>query len=253
MENYNPFSLKNKTILITGASSGIGKATAIECSKLGANVIITARNEDRLNETFSMLDISEGQQHKLIIADLMIPEDIENLVSNINLIDGLVNNAGVINTKPIQFIKEEFIKEILQINTISPIVLTTKLLKSKKIKKQASIVFTSSVGGIHTVTKGNTLYSITKGAINSFMKNCALEFAAKSIRCNSVNPGMIETPLANLNFQSEIDKKNSIEKYPLKRYGKPEEVAHAIIYLLSDASSWVTGHGLVIDGGLTLI
>ncbi len=252
MENYNPFSLKNKTILITGASSGIGRATAIECSMLGANVIITARNEERLHETLSMLDISERQQHQLILADLTESDEIDKIANNISLLDGFVNNAGVGMSKPIQFIKEGDLKEIFSINTYAPVLLTQKILKKKKINKGASIVFTSSIGGNFTVTAGRALYGMTKGAIHNFMKYCALELASRQIRCNSVNPGMIETPLISSGTLSSEDIKIDMEKYPLKRYGKPQEVAHAITYLLSDAASWVTGHALVIDGGLTL-
>lgn len=250
MKNYNPFSLRNKTILVTGASSGIGKATAIECSKLGANIILTARNEERLTETLSILDISEGQRHRL--ADLTTSEDINNLVDKVEELDGLVNNAGIGISKPIQFIKEEELKKIFSVNTYAPVQLTQQLLKKKRLNKGASIVFTSSIGGNFTVTPGRAMYGMTKGAIHNFMKYCALELANRKIRCNSVNPGMIETPLITSGSLSESEIKDDIARYPLKRYGRPEEVAHAIIYLLSDASSWVTGHALVIDGGITL-
>lgn len=252
MKNYNPFSLRNKTILVTGASSGIGKATAIECSKLGANIILTARNEERLTETLSILDISEGQRHRFIIADLTTSEDINNLVDKVEKLDGLVNNAGIGISKPIQFIKEEELKKIFSVNTYAPVQLTQQLLKKKRLNKGASIVFTSSIGGNFTVTPGRAMYGMTKGAIHNFMKYCALELANRKIRCNSVNPGMIETPLITSGSLSESEIKDDIARYPLKRYGRPEEVAHAIIYLLSDASSWVTGHALVIDGGITL-
>lgn len=253
MRNYNPYSLQGKTILITGASSGIGRATAIECSKMGANVIITARNEERLNETYSMLDTSEGQIHQMIKADLNKADELQGIVDNIAEINGLVNNAGIGLAKPIQFIKEEDLNTIFDTNTFAPVLLTQKLLKKKKIIRNSSIVFTSSIGGNFTATSGRSMYGMTKGAIHCFMKSCALELANRKIRCNSVNPGMIETPLIFSGSLSEADLKIDVERYPLKRYGKPEEVAHAIIYLLSDASSWVTGHALVIDGGITLI
>lgn len=253
MINYNPYSLKGKVILITGASSGIGKTTAIECAKLGAHIILTARNEKRLAETFSMLDTSEGQQHRIIVADLNNSNEINALVDNVQDLDGLVNNAGIVKTKPIQFIKEEELEEVFHINALASIMLTQKLFKKKKFKKNASIVFTSSIGGVFKVTPGNAMYGISKGAINSYMKSCALEFAPRYIRCNSVNPGMIETPLLSTSQTITAEDRNiDKEKYPLKRYGHPEEVAHAIIYLLSDASSWVTGHALIIDGGITL-
>lgn len=135
MTNYNPFSLKGKVILITGASSGIGKTTAIECAKLGAHIILTARNEKKLAETFSMLDTSEGQQHRIIVADLNNSNEINALVDNVQDLDGLVNNAGIVKTKPIQFIKEEELEEVFHINALASIMLTQKLFKKRNSKK----------------------------------------------------------------------------------------------------------------------
>jgi NAD(P)-dependent dehydrogenase (short-subunit alcohol dehydrogenase family) len=247
--NYNPFSLVGKTILITGASSGIGRTTAIECSKMGATIIITARNEERLNETFERL---EGEGHQKIIADLTVMDDIDGLVNTIPLLDGLVNNAGTIKTLPVQFINEDDLNAILNANTIAPVFLTQRLYKKKKFNKSASIVFTSSIGGVYKATPGNSMYGMSKSALNSFMKTAALEFASRGIRCNSVNPGMVETPLINRGTYSQEDKEKDIARYPLKRYGQPQDVAYGIIYLLSDASSWVTGTSLVIDGGVTV-
>lgn len=249
MIEYNPFSLKNKKILITGASSGIGRATAIECSKLGATVIITARNEIRLNETFSFL---QGQGHSSIVADLTNSDDLSTLINSLPILDGCVNNAGISGTIPIPFITKSALMNIFEINTFSPILLTQQIVKQKKIAKGGSIVFTSSIAGVYHPLMGASLYSATKGAINGFFKGAALELASKQIRVNAVTPGMIETKLitegAITDEQLDQDKLN----YPLKRYGKPEDVAYAIIYLLSDVSQWVTGSNLLIDGGVTL-
>lgn len=245
---HNPFSLEGKKILITGASSGIGKATAIECSQLGANVIIVGRNEERLNETFLKLT---GEGHQQIIADLTRQEDIENIVAKIPEMDGLVNNAGVGRTKPIQFIKKEDLEFVLGTNTFSPILLTKSLLKKKKIKKGSSIVFTSSIAAT-LAEPGIAMYAASKVAISSYMRSCAIELADKRIRSNAVLPGMVETKLIVGGALSSDDFLNDMKKYPLGRYGKPEEVAYAIIYLLSDASAWVTGTSLVIDGGRLL-
>lgn len=248
--NYNPYSLEGKTVLITGASSGIGQTTAIECSKMGAKVIITARNEDRLKETLGLL---EGESHQYIVADLSKTEDIEHLISQIPIIDGCVNNAGFNVLQLVPFIKEENTTSIFQTNVIAPIFLTHLLVKNKKISKNSSIVFSSSIAGKGICTPGNSLYSSTKGALSAFMKNAALDLAPKKIRCNAVLPGMVETPLkegktAITEEQWEINK----QLYPLKRFGSPQDIAYAIIYLLSDASSWVTGSELVIDGGRCL-
>jgi len=247
---YNPFTLEGKNILITGASSGIGRATAIECSKMGATVFITGRNEIRLKETYNLLN---GHNHVQIIADLKLNQDIQDLVDKLPALDGCVNNAGVVKTLMTSFINSDSLNEVLQINAIAPILLTQLLIKKKKLQKNSSIVFTSSVSGINVAAIGNVLYSTSKGAINGFVKNAALDLASKSIRVNSVCPGMIHTSIYDEGVISEDQLLEDMKKYPLKRYGKPEEVAYAIIYLLSDASAWVTGTNLLIDGGFTLL
>lgn len=247
---YNPFSLAGKTILITGASSGIRKATAIECSKLGAKVIITGRNRLRLEETFSSMS---GNAHLLIEADLQYPSDIDMLIDSLPMLDGVVNNAGMTKTIPMAFISEEILLDVLRINTISPILITQKLLKRRKLAKSASIVFTSSISGNSVGVLGNTIYSTTKAAVNGFVKNAALELAPKNIRVNTVCPGMIDTGILSSGIITEEQLDEERKKYPLKRFGKPEEIAYAIIYLLSDASSFVTGSNLFIDGGFTLL
>jgi NAD(P)-dependent dehydrogenase (short-subunit alcohol dehydrogenase family) len=250
IEDNNPFSLRRKTILITGASSGIGRATAIECSKMGAVVIITARNDERLEETFSQL---YGTGHLKIIADLTVSEDIDKIVNSIGQLNGLVNNAGINKLLLPQFINEKDINETLQVNTIAPILLTQKLLKNKKLLKGSSIVFTSSIAGVFGVSPANSIYSASKGAINGFMMNIALDLMNQEIRCNSVNPGMVETELITSNGSvSKEQLEEYKKKYPLGRFGKPEEIAYAIIYLLSDAASFINGTSLVIDGGVTL-
>ena len=246
---YNPFSLENKTVLITGASAGIGRSTAIECSKLGAKVIITGRNKERLNETYLQL---EGEGHLQIIADLNKHEDIEELVEKLPIINGCVQNAGIVKTVPTPFISMDNLNEVLQINTVAPILLTQSLIKRKKIEKNGSVVFTSSISGNTIAVLGNVLYSTSKGAINGFVKNAALDLASKKIRVNAVTPGMIQTEILSAGIISQEQLQEDAKKYPLKRYGKPEDVAYAIIYLLSDASEWVTGTNLLIDGGFTL-
>lgn len=249
MINYNPFSLEGKTILITGASSGIGKAIAIECSKMGANVIITARNAERLNETFLQLE-SNNNMH--IVADLNNQNEVDNLMIQLPVLNGLVHCAGLIKTLPFSFVNEKALNSVMDINFVVPTLISAKLVKKKKISKGASIVFISSISGVFNSTLANSIYSASKGAVNGIVKGMALDLASKQIRVNCVNPGMIDTNIFDAGTitkeQLEEDKRN----YPLKRYGKPEEVAYAAIYLLSDASKWVTGSNLLIDGGFTL-
>lgn len=245
----NPFSLKGKTILVTGASSGIGRATAVECSKAGATVLITGRNEERLKETIGMMD---GENHKIIVSDLSDEKSLSGLVEQCPVLDGLVNNAGRTLMVPTQFISRDKLMQVMEVNTIAPILLTQMLLKKKKLSKGSSIVFTDSISGVKVVYPGNALYSTSKSAIDGFMKNAALELAGKNIRVNAVCPGMIDTAILADGSVTEEDIAREMKKYPMKRYGKPEEVAYAIIYFLSDASSFTTGASLVIDGGFTL-
>ena len=250
--SYNPFSLENKTVLVTGASSGIGRMTAIECSRMGATVIITARNKERLQETFDALDHSARQSHLQVIADLTTDEAILSLADSLPVLDGVSLNAGVVKTLPVKFINQEALSEVLSINMIAPILLVQRLLKKKKLQRGSSVVFTSSIGGVMISTIGNTMYGVSKGGLNAFMKGLALELASNGIRSNSVNPGFVDTSILSAGIISEEQLKENMKAYPLGRFGRPIDIAHAIIYLLSDASSWVTGHSLVIDGGVTL-
>ena len=230
--HYCPFSLSGKVILITGASSGIGAETAIECSKMGANVIITGRNESRLQETYNRLvSVSPNQKHTRVC-------------------DGLVNCAGVNRVKPVTFIKEEDFDYIFHSNTFTSINLTRLLLKKKKLKRNSSVVFISSISAFFNAP-GRALYASSKAALTSFMRSFAVELADKGIRANAVHPGMVETKLIMENLTEE-ERLIDMANYPLKRYGKPEEIAWSVIYLLSDASAWVTGSSLVIDGGFML-
>ncbi len=248
--SYNPFSLKGKTILITGASSGIGRATAVECSKMGAQVIVTGRNKERLQETFENL---AGDNHMQILADLATKEGIDLIVNSTPILDGCVNNAGYNVLQLVPFIKKESLDSIFDVNAIAPIYLTHSLVKKKKIKKGSSIVFTSSISGRGICSLGNSIYSATKGAMSAFMRNAAVDLASKNIRCNSVAPGMIETPLKEGKSAITLEQWEENKKlYPLKRFGNPEDVAYAIIYLLSDASQWLTGTEIVVDGGRSL-
>lgn len=250
MEQYNPFSLEGKTILITGAAGGIGRATAIECAKLGASLILTDINEEGLKATLDLLE--RPGQHRYIVANLTLDDELDRLVGEIDKLDGFVSNAGVTKPAPVKFVNRADLERIMQINAMAPMYLTQRLLRKKKFSKNSSIVFTVSIGGVYTTAFGNAMYGSSKGALQVFMKNVALESAVNGIRCNSVNPGMINTGLLKPGTYSEEDRQKDMQTYPMKRYGEPREVALGIVYLLSDAASFVTGHSLIIDGGKTL-
>ncbi|MDN3676691.1 SDR family oxidoreductase [Flavobacterium paronense] len=245
---YNPFSLSGKFILVTGASSGIGKVVALECSKMGANVIITGRNKERLNETFQSLEKNEN--HLLIVADLSNKENLDSLVLQIPKLDGIVHCAAMLKKVPFKFLNEKSWAETIETNLYAPAILSQLLFKNNKINLNASIVFISSIAS-KVASFGNISYMASKGAINSLSRGMALELAPKKIRVNTIEPALIKTNLIGSIFSDE-DLENYLKKFPLGRFGEPEEVAYAVIYLLSDATSWITGTIITIDGGVTL-
>lgn len=246
--SYNPFSLEGKIVLVTGASSGIGQATAIECSKMGAKVVITGRNIERLQDTFDQL---EGDGHIQIAADLNDENEIAKLVEQCPVLNGLVNNAGRGKSKPVNFISVEDLQDVFQTNLYGVALLTKMLLKKKKIAKGGSIVFTSSISAYMTAA-GLSIYASSKAAVTAYMRTCAIELGAKNIRSNAILPGMVETKLINSGTYTDEDKQNDLSFYPLGRYGSPEDIARAMVFLLSDASVWITGTELVVDGGRCL-
>jgi NAD(P)-dependent dehydrogenase (short-subunit alcohol dehydrogenase family) len=245
----NPFSLTGKTILVTGASSGIGKAIAIECAQMGANVIITGRDKSRLSETLGLLKIGNHMQFSTNLAN---DEELQSLIVSLPKLDGFVSNAGIAKPLVLQFNEKEDVDEVFKINTIVPINMTRLILQQKKLNNGASIVYISSINGNNCSSIGSTIYAASKSALSGFMKGIALELAPRGIRVNCVNPGMIETDIyKDAKIGKEEFEKDRL-KYPLKRYGKPEEVAYSVVFLLSDATQWITGSSLLIDGGFTL-
>jgi NAD(P)-dependent dehydrogenase (short-subunit alcohol dehydrogenase family) len=246
----NPFSLKDKTILVTGASSGIGKAVAIECSKLGASLIITARNKQRLTETYDLL---YGENHQIVIADLSNQTGINYLASNLPNLNGIVHSSGIVKPKPFAFLNRMELEEIIETNFFGPALLTNDVLRRKILSKGASIVFISSISGVMCSYIGGSAYSASKGAINGLVKGMALDLSPKGIRVNSVLPGMIDTNIIKDGSITQEQLDQDKKRYPLGRYGLPEEVAYAVIFLLSDASAWMTGSNILLDGGYTLI
>ena len=242
------FSLKNKNILLTGASSGIGKQTAINVSQMGANVIITGRNKERLANTLSEM---QGE-HKMLCCDLTKEEEILDLVENISNIDGLVHCAGISKPLPIKFIKQSYLNHIQAINYEMAVLLVTFLLKKKKINKAASLVFVSSIAAQHPY-KGGAAYAASKAALEAFARTLALEVAHRQIRVNCLAPAMVQTPMyeATKSAVSAVAMEKDAMRYPLG-LGLSDDVANASIFLLSVASRWITGQTIRLDGGLML-
>lgn len=246
MNSYNPFSLEGKTILVTGASSGIGRAVAVECSKSGAKVIATGRSEERLSNTLNQL---EGNGHMIISADLIEDESLENLTNQLPMLNGIVHSAGISKRLPLKFISRETLENLHKVNFLAPLLLTQKIYKKRLLIPESSLVFISSVA-VNYATTGSIMYMSSKGALNSFVKGLAYEVASAKIRANIIQPGMINTDLSPI--LSDEDKLKDLVNYPLNRYGNPVEIAYAAVYLLSDTTKWITGTVLTIDGGLTL-
>ena len=246
MGQFNPFTLISKQILVTGASSGIGKAIAIACAKMGATVIVTGRNIERLNETLSLMPLGD---HKAISADLTKAEDIDRLVNELPKLDGFVQCAGVGSRVACKDVTQETIDYAMNANFEAPVLLQSAILRKKKINKAASIVYIASIAA-WSPSMRNSIYSASKGAIISYAQCLAQELAPRFIRVNCICPAMVWTDLVLQEGVTREDLQEDEKRYPLKRYGNPEDIANLAIYLLSDASSWMTGSNIEISGGI---
>jgi len=245
----NPFSLEGKTILVTGASSNIGRQIAVKCSEMGAKVIATARNEERLKETLGKMN---GEGHQILPSDLSDSEQMPTLVEHLPELDGIVMCAAVFRTTPIRNNRRKYTEEMFKTNTFANIDLVQLLLKNRKIKDGGSILFISSVAAYRPYA-GNALYSATKGAINSFCQVLAIEQSNRKIRANCVSPGIIQSDMEVKDWavtQEELDKEEA--RFPLG-FGHTEDIAYAAVYMMSDASKWVTGTNMIVDGGQSII
>lgn len=248
-EIFNPFSLEGKTILVTGASSGIGRAIAVVASKMGAKIVVTGRNQKRLDETCATLT---GNGHLSIISDISTKEGITNLVNNLPKLDGMVLAAGIVEMWPVLFAtKEKFVK-IFDTNLFSPIEIIRLIVKKKKYMSNLSVVVIDSIAGNDDFVVGNGIYGAGKAALKSYIKFCALELVGKGIRLNTVSPGLILTPMQTNGAVGEDELGKAVAKVPMKRWGSPDDVAYAATYLLSDASTYLTGSDIKVDGGYTI-
>lgn len=245
MSGYNPFSLTGKTILVTGASSGIGRGIAIACSKMGANIILNGRNESRLRDTALQL---EGGNHCVLVADLNDDVSVKDMVKACPKLDGVVHCAGMGQRVLCKQLGKQQVDEVMDTNFKAPVLLQAELLRDKKISKGASIVFIASVAP-DCPSIGNAVYSASKGALIAYAKSLMVELAPRMIRVNCISPAMVWTDLVVKDGLTEDELRADELQYPLKRYGKPEDVAYLAVYMLSDASAWMTGSNVKITGG----
>lgn len=252
MCDFNPFTLREKTIVVTGASSGIGQQCAIDCARMGARVVAIARNEQRLAETLQRMD---GVNNIAISCDLTDSAAIANMVKDVvqrcGKIDGIVNCAGISTTLPLKFVDAEKLDEFFRANVYSAIEVTREFTKAKNFNAGGSVIlFSSIMGCVGDVAK--SIYSMTKGALIAGARSLACELAKRKIRVNCISPGAIVTPInANLPHMANPESRKVLEDKHLLGLGETSDISNACIYLLSDASRWVTGQNLIVDGGYT--
>ena len=253
--NYNPFAIEGKNILVTGATSGIGRATAIECARMGAKVIAVGRNQEKLDTLHNELknECLTNEGHLFLPCDLTDEEQVKALIEQCPVVDGVACCAGVANMNPFAFVSQEEIESVFQINCFAPAMLVNRLLKAKKLGKGSSVVFVSSVDGPKIVHAGNSVYSGSKSALLGLARNMAIDLAGKKIRVNCVLPGTTDTPMIHTGSATDESLAETAKSLPMKRFAQPEEIANAIIFLLSDAASYITGTEITVDGGNSII
>ena len=242
--------LKDKTAIITGGGSGIGLATARAFCKEGAKVILFGRRKEKLISAADEL----GDSVLIVQGDMTHNDDLDQLINktlnNFKGIDILVNSAGLYNGAPLHEISDSQWDGIMDINIRSIFQLTRRVLPIMMAQKSGSIVHISSILGLIAVPQV-AAYNVSKGALNQFSRSIAVEYGSYGIRSNSICPGLIETDMtADLMKDASLMQEWSKE-YPIGRFGKPEDVASACIFLASDESSFITGTVLPVDGGFT--
>ena len=246
----NPFSLQGKTILVTGASSGIGRATAILCAGMDANVVLNGRNAERLQKTLSQL---EGDEHKVCCCDITDESAVGQAIPEMPTLDGVALCSGIAEMAPFQFVDRKGMDKVMECNFFAPVLLVNRLLKAKKLQKGSSVVFVSSIDGPKVVHAGNSVYAASKSALVGMARNMAIDLMGKKIRVNCVLPGTTDTGMIRTENVTEEILAETAKTLPMKRFAMPEEIANAIVFLLSDASSYITGTELVVDGGRSIV
>jgi NAD(P)-dependent dehydrogenase (short-subunit alcohol dehydrogenase family) len=251
--SFNPFTLTGKRVLVTGASSGLGQAIALACAKMGAELLVTGRDQTRLAQTLEQLQAISALPHQAVVADLTQASEREALVNAVGAeIHGLVHSAGISRLCPVRMMSEAHLREVQSINVDAPLLLTQALLKRNLVGVQGSILFIASIAA-HIGVAGVGAYSGTKAALIAISRCLALEVVKRRIRVNCLCPSLVETPLFDAAMQSAgaVSMDKQLSNHPLG-FGKPEDVANAALFMLSDGSRWITGVDLVMDGGLTI-
>ena len=244
----------NKTILVTGASSGIGRAIAISCAKIGYTLVLNGRNVARLEETrhlCSEVSIQDSAAHLVIPADLTDEVQRRALADQVPMLNGVVHCAGIGSRVLCKMLEQDDVQYVMEANFNAPVLLQAALLQEKKIATGSTIVFIASAAATMP-SVGNAIYSASKGALISYAKCLALELAPRKIRVNCISPAMVWTDLA-LVGATEEQLREAEQAYPMKRYAQPEDIAPMAVFLLSDEASWITGSNYKLTGGaLTL-
>lgn len=244
MMTNDPFAVTNKRFLITGAASGIGKKIATDLLQQNNNVFVIDRDEAGLR---ALVDEYGKTRIEPIVADVSLESDRLKIIQSIPLkLDGLINCAGIIKLKPLRFINEKDIHEITINNYEGPVLLTSYLIKKDKLLNSSSIIFISSIMSIIS-TETNGIYTGSKAAIAGIVKTFALELAKQRIRVNAILPAFVETPMLD-EIAKIADLEQNRKNHPLG-FGKVDDISMTVLFLLSDASKWITGTNLIIDGG----
>lgn len=241
------FSLSEKVVLVTGASSGIGRQIALSCAQAGATIIASGRNRERLDATTSSLP---GIGHRAVVLDLSDDAAVKSAVANIGKVDGMVHSAGISLLAPLRLATRSHVETQLEANLIGPMLLTQQLLLKNAINSGGSLLFISSISA-HIGVHGVSSYSASKGGLEAMARSLAMEVVKKGIRVNCLAPGLVQTPMFESALSTTGGLEETIKRYPLG-LGQPEDVANAAIFFLSHASRWITGTSLIIDGGHTV-